>query len=211
MMEPSYKRIKSEGSAETVVKKSRFIAYASVVFDELSAKDFIDLIKERHKDASHNTYAYIVGKATKTERYSDDGEPGGTAGIPILNKIQQYGLTDTIVVVTRYFGGTLLGTGGLARAYSGSAEEVIHKCGTAGFIEGYLVSVEIEYHFHGKVSNYIRNRAFGVIDEIFTDRVIIKTLIPVDEYSRTVDDINELTGAASKVELISKQFIEMES
>jgi len=88
---------------------------------------------------------------------------------------------------------------------------VIHKCGTAGFIEGYLVSVEIEYHFHGKVSNYIRNRAFGVIDEIFTDRVIIKTLIPVDEYSRTVDDINELTGAASKVELISEQFIEMES
>jgi uncharacterized YigZ family protein len=107
-----------EGSDETVIQKSRFIGYASPAVSEEEAMFFIRTIRERHRDATHNCYAYIVGKNQGIIRYSDDGEPSGTAGLPMLDVLKNKGLTDCVVVVTRYFGGTLLGTGGLVRAYT---------------------------------------------------------------------------------------------
>jgi uncharacterized YigZ family protein len=211
MMNPEYKTIKEPGVYESVVKKSRFISNAVSVSDEESAKQFIHEIKEKFRDASHNTYAYVVGKGTRTERYSDDGEPGGTAGIPILEKIRHFGLTDTVVVVTRYFGGTLLGTGGLARAYSSGAEEVILKCGISGFIKGYLVSIATDYHYLGKVQNCIQGNGCRVVDENFTDHVIIRTLIPVQEYEKVKNQITEITNARALIDVVEEEYIEMES
>ena len=210
MMNPDYKTISEPGFSETVVKKSRFISYAMSVADEDSAKLFIENIKEKHRDASHNTYAYIVGKDTVTERYSDDGEPGGTAGIPILEKIRHFGLTDIVVVVTRYFGGKLLGTGGLARAYSGGAEDVINRCGISAYIKGYLVSVSTDYHYLGKVQNYIQGNAYRVLDENFTDHVIISTLIPVQEYDKVKKHIKDITNARAFVDVVKEEYSEME-
>lgn len=210
MINPEYKTIKEPGVTESVIKKSRFISSAAPVHDEESAKQFIYGIKEKHRDASHNTYAYVVGKGTKTERYSDDGEPGGTAGMPILEKIRHYGLTDIVVVVTRYFGGTLLGTGGLARAYSGGAEDVIVKCGIAGFIKGYLVSITTDYHYLGKVQNCIQSNGCSVVDENFTDHVIIRTLIPIQEYEKIKKQITEITNARALIDVVEEEYIEME-
>lgn len=210
-MEPAYITIKESGQAEIVVKKSRFISYAESISGEESAKKFIDSIKEKHKDASHNTYAYVIGKETKTERYSDDGEPSGTAGMPILEKIRHFGLTDTVVVVTRYFGGTLLGTGGLARAYSKGAEQVISLCGMSCFTKGFLVMINTDYHFLGKVQNYIQGNGYSIVDENYADHVIIRTLIPLKDYDKAKKQITELTGAKARIDVVTEQYIEMES
>lgn len=210
-MEPAYKTIKNNHTSEIAIKKSRFISYASSVGNEEEAKKFIEEIKYKHKDASHNTYAYVIGKGTKTERYSDDGEPSGTAGVPILEKIRHYSLTDTVVVVTRYFGGTLLGTGGLARAYSKGADDIICKSGISSFSEGFLAAIETDYHNLGKIQNYINTMGFSTVDEKYTERVIINTLIPKTEYEKARDYIVEMTNAKASVEIICEQYIEMES
>jgi len=211
MMDPDFKKISEYGFVEISIKKSRFISYTSPVADEDEAKAFIESIREKHRDASHNTYAYIVGKNVRTERYSDDGEPGGTAGIPILEKIRHHNLTDTVIVVTRYFGGTLLGTGGLSRAYSQGAEDVIIQCGISSFVKGYLVSVKTDYHDHGKVRNYLQTNGYGVVDENFTDHVIISTLIPEAETDRAIKQITELTNARAETTIIEEEYIETES
>src|SRR5699024_4890875 len=122
-------------SDEIIINKSRFIGYASPVESEKSAQEFIDTIKQKHKDATHNVFAYIIGQNKNIQRYSDDGEPSGTAGIPILEMMKKEDLTDTVIVVTRYFGGIKLGAGGLVRAYIKGA-----KCGleSANIVEKVL-------------------------------------------------------------------------
>ncbi|MEE0775862.1 MAG: YigZ family protein, partial [Bacillota bacterium] len=107
-----------DAEVELIEKKSRFIGYCSIAHSEEEAQSFIESIKKKHWDATHNVYAYQIGKHSEIQRSTDDGEPSGTAGRPVLEVIKGEGLTDAVVVVTRYFGGTLLGTGGLVRAYS---------------------------------------------------------------------------------------------
>ena len=126
--EASYVTIGKEGSATLVEKKSEFIGYAAHVENESEALDFIAKIKHRHSDARHNVYAYVL-KKNNIMRYSDDGEPQGTAGMPVLDVIRKTGFTDAVIVVTRYFGGILLGTGGLVRAYSASAKLAVEDAG----------------------------------------------------------------------------------
>ncbi len=120
-----YITVKQEAIDEFKEKKSLFIGYIKRIEEEEEAKAFIEHIKSKHKDATHNVYAYIVGKNFEIQRYSDDGEPQGTAGVPILEVIKKIGITDCVIVVTRYFGGTLLGTGGLIRAYTKDRKSVM--------------------------------------------------------------------------------------
>ena len=135
---------------ETVINKSRFLAYCKNVDDVSQATDFLTQIKKKHYDATHNCYAYVVGDFVK---FSDDGEPGGTAGKPILNAIQQKGFTDTIVVVTRYFGGVKLGAGGLVRAYGGAANDILSVVTTCKEERAVDVSVKISYTNFSAVTN----------------------------------------------------------
>lgn len=124
-MRDGYKTLRAEGSDSFIVKKSRFIGYGSPARSEEEALDFLAAIRQKHKDASHNCWAYVIGRNAGIMRYSDDGEPGGTAGLPIIEVIKARSVVDCCVVVTRYFGGVLLGAGGLVRAYAQGAKAAL--------------------------------------------------------------------------------------
>lgn len=151
--------------AELIEKKSRFIGHCAIVHNEEEAQAFIDTIKKQYWDATHNVYAYQIGSHCEIQRSTDDGEPSGTAGRPVLEVIKGENLTDTVVVVTRYFGGTLLGTGGLVRAYSKAAHMAIKAAGKARFTEASIVCLFMDYDLLGKVQNYLL-REMIVIDHI---------------------------------------------
>lgn len=210
MMSCEYKSIKEAATAKIIEKKSRFIAMSGKVENETEALEFIDGIRRENREASHNTYAYIIGKPVPAARYSDDGEPHGTAGIPILEKIKHCGFTDTIIVVTRYFGGTLLGMGGLARAYSKSAAAVLENSGTAKYIPGRIISIESDYPHFGKIKNYLSNSGYKILNENYSGHVIIKALIPEKETGVFTEKIAELTNANAVVELENGKYIETE-
>lgn len=146
--------VKETVSCEYIEKKSRFIAHVSPIDSEKDAMDFIDKIKEKYNDATHNVYAYSLNWGVFA-RYSDDGEPQGTAGMPVLNVIKMSGLTDICIVVTRYFGGTLLGAGGLVRAYSTSAKLALDTGELVVFEPYTIVKSEVSYSEYQKLSNQL--------------------------------------------------------
>ena len=143
--------LKNYGEDSFEEKKSEFIGYAKRVTTEEEAKEFVAEIKNQHKTARHNCYAYIIGENMGIQRYSDDGEPQGTAGIPILEVIKKNELTDCAVVVTRYFGGILLGTGGLTRAYTKGAVIAIEAGVVVEKVRGIRVAIDVEYDLYGKL------------------------------------------------------------
>jgi len=155
-MSDSYKTLAREACDEYVVKHSRFIGYAKPVKTEKEAVDFISEISKKHWDAKHNVYAYSIREGG-IKRYSDDGEPQGTAGMPVLNVIQQEDITDCVVVVTRYFGGILLGGGGLVRAYTHSAKIGIDAAEIITLSKWTVCEIQCEYTFYGKLETFIRD------------------------------------------------------
>ncbi|WP_188454147.1 YigZ family protein [Virgibacillus oceani] len=153
----NYYTIKTDGSNQIIIQKSRFIGYVRRVETEEAALAFIQEIKKKHHDANHNCSAYIIGEHDQIQKANDDGEPSGTAGVPMLEVLKKQELKDTAVVVTRYFGGIKLGAGGLIRAYGRSASQAIKK---TGVVERQLmqgVSVTVDYTLLGKLENEIRN------------------------------------------------------
>jgi len=209
-MPVEYTSIKNRTSNEIIEKKSRFIADAGIVTCEEEARMFIDEIKSRYREASHHTYAYMIGKKVPAARYSDDGEPHGTAGLPILDVIRGNGLTDTIIVVTRYFGGTKLGTGGLVRAYSKSASDCLALAGMVRYVPGEIIKIKTDYHYLGKIKNHIDKCGYNVINEEFASHVIINTLIPGTESDSFKTKITDLTNAAVEIEKTGERYIEAE-
>ena len=153
----SYITIKGYGTDEIVEKKSRFIANVKPIKSEEDAISFVEEIKKKYYDARHNCYAYQLGDRNQIQRYSDDGEPSGTAGMPILDVLRGRDIKDTIVVVTRYFGGTLLGTGGLVRAYSSATKVGIEKAGLIERIAHIRQKFTVDYTLSGKVQYEILN------------------------------------------------------
>lgn len=172
----SYITIKGFGEDRFEEKKSEFIGYAKRVENEEEAKAFINEIKNMHKQARHNCSAYIIGKNMNIQKYSDDGEPQGTAGIPILEVMKKSRVTDCAVVVTRYFGGILLGTGGLTRAYTKGASISIKAAGIVEKVEGLKLSFEMEYDLYGKVQHICGQNAWHIEDAEYTDKVIVHIL-----------------------------------
>ncbi|WP_079478159.1 YigZ family protein [Halobacillus salinus] len=156
----SYYTVKPEGSDEVTIQKSRFIGYVKRCETEEEAQAFIQEIKQKHSDATHNCSAYMIGEHDLIQKANDDGEPSGTAGVPILEVLKKRGLKDTAIVVTRYFGGIKLGAGGLIRAYGGTASQAIE---TTGVVRRQLmkqVRVTLPYHLLGKVENEVRNSSY---------------------------------------------------
>ena len=169
----TYKTLHDFGSDEYVVEKSTFIGYAKPIKSEEEAVEFINQIKKKHKDATHNVWAYTVGETMNIQRYSDDGEPQGTAGIPTLEVIKKEDLRDVVVVVTRYFGGIKLGAGGLVRAYTKGAKIGIEAAQIIQKVKYKEVSVTIDYNQIGKVQNEIMNMGYTIKDTLYSEKVEI--------------------------------------
>ncbi|GAA0121608.1 MAG: YigZ family protein [Clostridium argentinense] len=190
----SYFTIKDEGMAEFEERKSVFIGYVKRVKTEEEAKEFIAKIKNMHKQATHNCSAYTVGENKGIQRYSDDGEPQGTAGIPILEVIKKNDLTDIAIVVTRYFGGILLGAGGLVRAYSKGASEAIKAGGIVEKVKGIEIKAQLDYDLLGKIQYICGKNQWHIEDTIYTDKVEIIMYCESKNYDVIHDSFVEATN-----------------
>ena len=185
------------GMGEIEEKKSRFIATVEPVSSEEEAADFIARIKKKYWDARHNCSAFIIGKSGEKTRCSDDGEPSGTAGRPMLDVLTKEGITNVCVVVTRYFGGTLLGTGGLVRAYSAAVKAGLDNCELIRKIQGYSVTVKCDYNDWSKVQNLCTRRDYIIRDTVYTSDV--ETVIITGNAEELQADITDITAGRAKL------------
>lgn len=203
----SYRTVYSKGSDEIIINKSRFIGYSMPIESESEAIGFIEEIKSIHRDATHNVYGYVLGDDSNIQRYSDDGEPSGTAGIPVLEVIKKEDLRNVVVVVTRYFGGIKLGTGGLIRAYTKGAKIGLD----AGIIiEKELfkkIKLRVDYNIYGKVENYVQNERIVIVDTIYDDAVNIILYTSFNEYNSFVNEITDLTSGTALIDDIGEKFL----
>ena len=174
-----FRTIKEDGQVQEEIKKSRFICHAKRVYSEEEARDFITAIKKEHYKATHNCSAFIIGERSEIKRTSDDGEPSGTAGVPMLGVLENHNLTNVCVVVTRYFGGIKLGAGGLIRAYAGSVALAIKEIGIIEIKEQAGIAIQMSYAQYQEYSNFLKEYNLMELDTNFTDQV--DTMIYVDK------------------------------
>ena len=207
-MSKGYKTIQGAVRSEFKVKKSKFIGYLQPVETKEAAEEFIDFISKKHYDANHNVPVYIIGEDLEIQKYSDDGEPSGTAGMPMLDLLKNEGFTNIAVVVTRYFGGTKLGTGGLVRAYTKSLSLALEGATILEKREFISSEMLLDYTMHGKFINYIKNND-GIIlnDEIFTEQVQIKMFIKPEKFDKIKDEINDMSAGTIKIEVLDYKFL----
>ncbi len=202
-----YRTVKEFNSDEYIVKRSRFIGYAKPVTTVQEANDFIAEIKSKHWDATHNVYAYIL-RDGGVKRYSDDGEPQGTAGVPVLDVLEKEGLVDVCVVVTRYFGGILLGGGGLVRAYSHSAKIGVDSAKIITMAHCLELAVECDYTFYGKLGAFLANEETVILDTEFTDNVKVIFRIKSENQDNLNAKLTELSNGRVFSTVISENFCE---
>jgi len=190
----AYKVLLEGSVSEIVEKKSRFITTIRKVESEEEALAFIDEMKKKYWNASHNCSAFVIGKNAELTRCSDDGEPGGTAGRPMLEVLLGEGIRNIAAVVTRYFGGTLLGTGGLVRAYSQAVKEGIKICRTGIMRYGYEVTIETDYNGIGKILYLLGQRQIEPLSGSYTDKVELLIRLPAEMAEILQRDMMEVTG-----------------
>ena len=197
-----YKTVLEGGEGEKKKKKSRFIATVRPVEKEEEALSFIEEMRKKYWDATHNCYAYVIGERQEVMRCSDDGEPGGTAGKPMLDVLLGEELYNTAVVVTRYFGGTLLGTGGLVRAYSKAVQEGLACSRLIMKKHGKLIEIGTDYNGVGKLQYLFAQQNVPILDSQYTETVKMQILVPAGEDERIKKAVTEATsGRASITEL----------
>lgn len=194
-----YRTVRTSGSKEVVIRKSRFIGHVMPVENEEEALLFIEDIKKKHWNATHNCSAYMIGERDEIQRQSDDGEPSGTAGKPILEVIRNQGVKNVAIVVTRYFGGVMLGAGGLIRAYTDGAVLALEAGEVITRVLRREVFVEIDYTWLGKVENELRGRGIQTGDTQFTDKVTLLCLPRNDEGDTFMAWITDLTQGQALV------------
>ena len=168
-----YKTVEKEASDFFIEKKSKFIGYAKPVKTQEEAVEFISEIKSKHWDATHNVYAYVL-RENNIQRYSDDGEPSGTAGVPVLDVMLKESLVDVCVVATRYFGGTLLGAGGLVRAYSHTSKIALEAAGIITMAQCSVMSAEVDYSFYDRLNILLSDFSAVILDTSFSDKVCVE-------------------------------------
>ncbi|MBL7572730.1 YigZ family protein [Staphylococcus saccharolyticus] len=193
-MEKTIITIKQAHSIENVVNKSRFIAYIKPVYSEDEAKSFIDEIKTQHKDATHNCSAYTVGPEMNIQKANDDGEPNGTAGVPMLEILKKLEIHNACVVVTRYFGGIKLGGGGLIRAYSSAVRDVIYDIGRVELRPAIPVTVTLNYDQTGKFEYELVSTTYLLRDQFYTDKVSYRIDVVKDEYENFINFLSRITS-----------------
>ncbi len=193
----NYKTISAEKifSAEYEIKKSKFFSQAKHVEDEAQAREFIQQVKKKFFDATHNCSAWVLGELGDKQKSNDDGEPGGTAGNPILESIKKNDLTNIVVVVTRYFGGIKLGAGGLIRAYSHAAALAISAAEIVQMKTFKKISLTLEYNLLATVENFFRQKKISIENIDYAELVTLNILIPPPEVENFLSELTELTAA----------------
>ncbi|WPZ18108.1 YigZ family protein [Geobacillus subterraneus] len=203
-----YYTVKGYGEREIVIEKSRFICYINRAETEEEAVAFIQQIKKKHWDATHNCSAYLIGEHDQIQKANDDGEPSGTAGVPMLEVLKKKGLKDTVAVVTRYFGGIKLGAGGLVRAYGRAVSEGLNA---AGIVERRLMRVmhvTIDYTWLGKVENELRSSVYTIKTIHYADRVTFAVLVPEDSQLPFSEWMTELTNGRADIQAGETEYVE---
>lgn len=190
----NYRTVFSYGEAEFIINKSRFIGYANHIKTEEEALDFIEEISTKHRDATHNVYAYVVGENSNIQRFSDDGEPSGTAGIPALEVIKKEDLRNIVVVVTRYFGGIHLGAGGLIRAYTKGAKIGLDAAKIVDMVVHQELGIKVDYNLYGKIENFLLANEYIVDEVTFDTSVNISIFVDREELDRFIKTITDLSS-----------------
>lgn len=198
-MEQKYMNSKNTNN-EIVIKKSRFITHIKRTVSEEEAKDFIDEIKKEHKAANHNCSAYIIGKSALIQKADDDGEPQGTAGVPILEVLKKEELYNVTVVVTRYFGGIKLGGGGLIRAYSQSASAAVVAAGKVIEVPVVPLTVSLDYTFTSKFEHFLGNTEASIVSTDYTDKVTYLIHVKEKGADDIVNTLKEITSNSFEYE-----------
>lgn len=194
-----YTTIRGTASAEIEEKRSRFIANVSFADTEQAALDFLASVRAQHRTARHNVYAYVLRDGNRT-RYSDDGEPAKTAGLPVLEAIQHAGVTDCVVVVTRYFGGILLGTGGLVRAYTASAAAGLAAAQIVTVRSCVSVEITVEYSLYERAALLFQQAGAQLDEPVFSDKVFLRGVMPAGAEQDLLPALQQLTrGGQAKV------------
>ncbi|MBO5347633.1 MAG: YigZ family protein [Lachnospiraceae bacterium] len=193
-------------TGEIVEKKSRFIANIRRVESEEEAVAFVEEMRRRYYDARHNCSAFVIGTRGELTRCSDDGEPSGTAGRPMLEVLLGSEIKGVAAVVTRYFGGTLLGTGGLVRAYTQALQEALKHCPTAMMKYGKRIQVDTDYNGIGKILYFMGQQGLSQESSEYTDKVRIIVLVPGEEVEHFCKEVTELTAGRSKLEVLEEVF-----
>ena len=209
-MSDSVKKVLEGGTGEIVEKKSRFIATVFSVASEEEAVSYIEATKKKYWDARHNCYAYVIGERGEKQKCSDDGEPQGTAGRPMLDVLLGSGITNILVIVTRYFGGVLLGTGGLVRAYSQATKAGIDSSRIATQYPAKELHVYTDYTSSGKIRYIAEQLAVVIDDTLYTDNVEMIFLVTPDKIKTFTDKIMEATSAAARIEEVKDTYLYVE-
>ncbi len=194
-----YKTVLKQAEEMIVIEKSKFIGYIKPVETVEEAEEFVASVKSANRDATHNVPVYVIGEKYEIQKYSDDGEPSGTAGVPVLHMLMKEGITNTAIVMTRYFGGIKLGTGGLVRAYTGIAKEALNAAGVAAVKDMDVLVLEIQYTYHGKAENMAQKGSFIIRKTDFTDKVTLEIVCDPDETDKIIKDFMEVTSGTVNI------------
>lgn len=200
----SYVTIRDFGEDRFIEKKSEFIGYAKRCETEEEAKAFVQEIKDMHKQATHNCWAYTIGEKMHVQRYSDDGEPQGTAGIPILEVLKKSNVTDCAIVVTRYYGGILLGAGGLTRAYTKGASIALKSAGIVEKVKGVNLIIKLDYDLLGKVQYTCIQNNWHIENTEYTDKVVVNILVEIDKALEIEKEMTKISNGKIVMERIDE-------
>jgi uncharacterized YigZ family protein len=203
-----YNTVKGYGEHEINIERSRFITYVNRAESEEEAQEFITSIKKKHHDANHNCSAYMIGENNLIQKANDDGEPSGTAGVPMLEVLKKRDLKDTVVVVTRYFGGIKLGAGGLIRAYGRATSEGLNATGIVERRLMRLMKTKIDYTWLGKVENEVRSSTFQLKEIHYLDAVEIEVFVEEASKEQFVDWMTELTNGQGEISEGNVEYLE---
>ena len=208
LMRKNYQTVKGYGESEIIISKSRFLTYIDRAETEQEALDFIAKIKKIHPTATHNCSCYMVGEHDQIQKANDDGEPSGTAGVPMLEVLKKQHLQDVVVVVTRYFGGIKLGGGGLIRAYGKATTEGIDAATVVERKCHHLMKVSVDYTWLGKVENEVRGSHYALRDIQYAENVDVYVFVLKEEEADFTAWMIEMTNGQAQIECVDKQFIE---
>lgn len=189
-----YRTVAREAEITLIEKKSKFIARIKPVQSKEEAEAFIEEVRKVHWNATHNVPAYIIGINQEVQKYSDDNEPGGTAGLPVLEVLKAHGVVNTAVVVTRYFGGILLGRGGLVRAYGGAAREALRAAGVVRMVPAQEIAITVDYVHSGRVQNELLNQGVVLSGTEYLEKVTFRVQLLPQEKEPLRQNVQELTA-----------------
>lgn len=201
--------VAKDGQHEIEILKSRFICSVFRVTDDSQARVYLDQLRKRYWDANHNCYAYIIGEGGRQQKASDDGEPSGTAGVPMLEVLKRRELVDTLAVVTRYFGGTKLGAGGLIRAYGRSVTEALDEVGIVERRPLAVVEIDVDHGMAGRIENSFRNSIYTLADARYGHEVTFATHLPEEDVPQLNEWLAEQTNGSIQGEIVGYAVVEI--